>query len=333
MRPFARVCYLIALVLAPLSGNAAPLRGWDVQSVLAASDGRVYAGDAQGILISDDKGATWKRASKGLHAGYGVTLAEASDGTVFAGGIVLYRSKGNTVAWTPSSPLPKDLEDTAMYISHIVWQGKDMYFTNDYGVFKSLDQGATWKNTWSTRELAEEQPTALVAARDGDMYAATYSGIYRSRDGGAKWTRTSKTFAEPVVQLRMVDKSLIAVALLNGLFKSADQGATWTAINRGLPPTGNRGKNPHTVFVASDGALYTGSGARIFKSLDKGGSWLEASKGVDMDERNYIGTDHMIMSFTEDRDGALYAGTKNGIFKSLDKGANWTRVLRLREPR
>ncbi len=89
--------------------------------------------------------------------------------------------------------------------------------------------------------------------------------------------------------------------------------------------------NPHTRFTAPMGlsiqaltvlgsqTVFAGSfGSGIFRSDDRGQSWVTANEGL---------TDPFVLSLVTAPDGTMYAGTfKTGVFRSQDKGKSWQAI-------
>ncbi len=70
------------------------------------------------------------------------------------------------------------------------------------------------------------------------------------------------------------------------------------------------------LVAVSGGAVYAGSfGMGIFRSTDRGGSWVTSNEGL---------TDPFVLCLTSGKDGAIYAGTfRGGVFRSRDAGKSW----------
>ena len=64
------------------------------------------------------------------------------------------------------------------------------------------------------------------------------------------------------------------------------------------------------------GVIYAGSfGMGIFRSSDRGGTWMSANEGL---------TDPFVLCLTTGKDGAIFAGTfRGGVFRSRDAGKTW----------
>ena len=129
--------------------------------------------------------------------------AIASDGTVYAGaGNTLYKSQDNGQTWTPlltfdaSSSTPAGIN--CVYVSslgYIFVVPDTSAATNLLGLWRSTDDGATWK-----RVMAEPiyctTLSPLAEDSNGNLFFGVYTvgsyaanaSICRSTDGGAHWT-------------------------------------------------------------------------------------------------------------------------------------------------
>ncbi len=70
------------------------------------------------------------------------------------------------------------------------------------------------------------------------------------------------------------------------------------------------------LVMDGHGVIYAGSfGHGIFRSVDRGVTWVRAGSGV---------TDPFILSLASAKDGTVYAGTfRGGVFRSRDDGNSW----------
>jgi photosystem II stability/assembly factor-like uncharacterized protein len=72
------------------------------------------------------------------------------------------------------------------------------------------------------------------------------------------------------------------------------------------------------TLVGSD-VLYAGSfGLGLFRSDDRGATWIKSGEGV---------SDPFILSLATAKDGTVYAGTfRGGVFRTVDQGKSWQSV-------
>jgi hypothetical protein len=173
---------------------------------------------------------------------------------------------------------------------------------------------------------------------------------FRTTDGGRTWIGMSnglRTNGVLTFAIHPGDTATVyAGTQSDGVFKSADGGATWAATSADLPPL-----PVNALGIAADGALYVANDASVYRSTDRGASWIDlqvwtAVSAVIVDPASgtvYIGlnTGYPGVFVSTDggqtwndtglRDGVyslavsqsvVYAGTANGVFKNIG-GSGW----------
>jgi len=164
------------------------------------------------------------------------------------------------------------------------------------GLWKSVDNGATWAQLASTNNSNFYFVQKIVVyPGTGDVYAATRTGLWRSQNGGATWglvlglATSPATATNSVADLEIgADNTLFAslgIFSTDGIYRSATGNpGSWTRLNTpatsGLPTTGFQ--RIELACAPSDAnrlyALFQ-SGAtgrpllNMFRSLDKGDTW------------------------------------------------------------
>jgi len=134
--------------------------------------------------------------------------------------------------------------------------GKYSVPSDERGVFKSVDGGATWKKvlfrdarTGAVDIAIDRNDPQILYASLWEAYRKEYqmssggpgSGIFKSTDGGDTWTEITRA---PGMPSGLIGKVGLAVSSANskrvyalvenengGLFRSDDAGATWTLVN------------------------------------------------------------------------------------------------------
>ena len=130
-----------------------------------------------------------------------------------------------------------------------------------------------------------------------------------------------------------------AIGYGDGVYKSTDAGRTWKKM--GLPNSEHIAKiiidprNSNTVFVASQGPLFSAGGERgVFKTTDGGATWkalLTVSENtgatdLDFDPRN---PDVMYAATYQRRRNTsviIAGGPESAIYKTTDAGAHWNKL-------
>ena len=269
-----------------------------------AKHGTILLGTiGQGVVTSDDAGATWNRVSilQGFHHGATVR-ALVSD----------YRRPQVILAGT------------------------------DRGVYRSTDGGSCWTRTENSLRDAlvwvfafDPQDPDTVFAGTG---TTTPAGLYRSHDTGDTWQSLDVPVAAECKFVGVprftgiavdpeVSQRLWATIEVDGVRHSLDGGRTWTR------PAGEpRNPDGHDVLVAA-GTTYVLVNDEIWTSFDRGSSW----QPVNVLARFGWKYPHRIFS-TPLRPETVYVvmgdstpGTQGAILRSTDAGRDWD-VLNLPVP-
>jgi len=184
--------------------------------------------------------------------------------------------------------------------------------TTGGGIWKTVDDGITWKNcsdgflntgTVGALAVAESNPNIIVAgmgehAARGVM-TSMGDGIYKSTDGGKHWKHMGLDYSRHISDVI-------------------------------IHPS-----NPDIIFVAVQGAQYGPSEDRgIYKSIDGGEHWEKV-----LYKGNTVGASSLSMDMKNPQ--ILYAslwqhrrfpwkmesgGERSGLYKSEDGGENWTKM-------
>ena len=107
------------------------------------------------------------------------------------------------------------------------------YIGTEMGVFRSDDQGRTWKLRVEGLPYVSVNALSLVQDR---LFAATRQGLYYTDDRGDHWIKASGIFPIEIAAVSGGPESGEVVAadpLVGYLFTSQDLGTTWTALNVG----------------------------------------------------------------------------------------------------
>lgn len=87
--------------------------------------------------------------------------------------------------------------------------------------------------------------------------------------------------------------------------------------------------NPNLVYIAAGKNVSAGRGA-IFKSTDRGASWVQSDMKVPMggdEEKRWAGNRLAVNPFNSN--GLLFGSRQNGLWRSIDGGMTWTQVTAL----
>lgn len=177
------------------------------------------------------------------------------------------------------------------------------------GIFKSDDQGRTWRNTFEDA-LSLSIGDLAVAPSDENII---YAGTGEANAGGQSLTYDGI-----------------------GIYKSTDAGETWSYAN--LEGVGSIGRvqvdpeNADRVYVAGMGRLFGNNSQRgVFRTIDGGLNWenvlsvSDSTGAIDL-AIHPQNSDIIFASMwerTRDVDGRQYGGATSGIYRSNDGGDTW----------
>ena len=229
------------------------------------------------------------------------------------------------------------------------------------GVFKTTDDGITWKNisdgffkTGSVGAIAvaESDPNIVVvgmgehAARG--VMTSMGDGVYKSMDAGKTWSRLGldKTRHISDVVIHPTNPNIIYVTAQGaqyapskerGIYKTTDGGKTWKNI---LSVNNTTGASSLSMDMTNPRILYAsmwqhqrypwvmesgGENSGLFKSIDAGTTWTKMKFGLPKD----FGKSGISVSRANpDRVFAVIeaAGKKGGVYRSDNAGKTWKQV-------
>ncbi len=110
-------------------------------------------------------------------------------------------------------------------------------------VFKSTDQGDTWKkiSTWNDKNI---RSMAIAPSNNKVIFAATYQILYQTTDGGLNWTDITGSLPVDKASITYVavkndDPNTFWVTMSGfnvfGVFETTNGGKSWENVSTGLP--------------------------------------------------------------------------------------------------
>jgi photosystem II stability/assembly factor-like uncharacterized protein len=228
----------------------------------------VYAGTAEGLLHSSDRGRTWGRVETGAPGGI-FTLAFIGEGQarLFAGaGAGLVTGAAGVPRWsTLDLPAVTALAEDPSNPSVLYAGGQGR-------ILRSVDSGARWSEV--SGEIASFALDLAVDPNDpSTVYAGTAgSGVFKSRNQGKTWSPAGPELQNTAVRCLALDPrrpGTLYAGTDGGVFRSANAGGNWKLVGAGLP-------RAVTYALAADGSkdrIYAGTAAGLFVSETGGRSW------------------------------------------------------------
>lgn len=261
-------------------------RGLTSQRVLAVHlpDGRgdwVLAGTDAGVFLSRNGGRSWAAASGNIaernvrafasDPALRRVLYAASDAGVF-------RSADGGRTWKPASQGLGHLDVRGIVLDPS--RPETLWAATFGGVFMSEDGGRTW--TAASHGLTDLR--VRTAAPDPDrrhvLYAGTArGGLFVSEDGGRRWRTTAGALGPGTGILAVVagEAGQRFAGTVAGLARSVDWGRHWDFLDHEQT---NVTISALAAGRGRHGALFVGTGGRLYTSGDGGATWAEIAPGT-----------------------------------------------------
>ncbi len=316
--------------------------GGDLGPVAVAPGGLVYAASGASLFASADGARSWSLRHRFSTPVEALALAPADAGVVYAGADGgVRRSDDGGLIWEvgPAEGAP----GTAVTIAvdpgdpDVVWAG------TDGGLWLSCDGGGTWEHRAFSRRVVlvtvhPKRAGVLFASLEDDTGSEERGGLFASTDGGTTWVRSATGLEDapsdaPVVpavpiRLEFVPQRPGTVWALTdrGLFLSEDDAVSWRPVPA-IPVFTSIAVDP------ADGALLAARTLHgVWRTIDLGGTWEEASAGLECELCSERGADCSTHYWPIARNTLASLGPKElllgverrGIWVSRDAGSSWT---------
>lgn len=311
-------------------------------AIAPSSPSTLYAGtEREGLFRSANGGATWRRIGRALPDSSIAALAVHPDDpdTLYAGlpdlegrpGAAggLFKSVDAGRTWSPADG---GLPDEGVLALAIDPDRPSRIFAglSASGVFRSGSAGRRWTPVSAGISGLAVVRLEASPSRPGTVYAGpTDRGLFKTRDGGRSWNLVNRRLRGAVeVGLALDPASPDTVYAGAGgiLERSDDGGGSWRRIDAGLRQAiflGPIASGPRPAAI-----LYAGTVEGVFRSADRGESWLAPAAGF-----GCLVTVEITVSPAAPAE--VYAsalsltggcGEVGGAFKSADGGVAWTRI-------
>ncbi|MDX2035304.1 MAG: Ig-like domain-containing protein [Isosphaeraceae bacterium] len=243
--------------------------------------------------------------------------------TVFSGqGILRSTDAGNT--WTlvgqsvftrrSISKIVIDPTNANIVYAAVGQPGQDGLLGNQ-GIWKSIDGGASWRNTTVSISSVEAYTDLVIdptnpqvlymAIGQNNLDPLTFAGsgtrnngIYKTTNGGQTWSRAGNfpggvSNARTKIAISRSNPRILVASVvdpqnfdLEAMYKTTDGGATWTALQNVPNYLGGQGpydtalaidpNNPNRIYAGGQGT-YSAGDFSVIVSVDGGLSWSEIS--------------------------------------------------------
>jgi len=196
-------------------GKPATQLAFQINDVAFGSEGW-FAATTNGVLISRDKGTTWKSAAKDELAKQPVQSLEAS-----ASGSQIWAISQRNLLYSADSGKTWEAKElsfaTAGNLRLRRIDDNNLFVTSNAGLYASKDAGRTWNRA----DIRDLQFQDVAGSGSALVVSLQRHGLLASLDSGKSYQRVSGAFAEgyvPVVSVRH-DGSVVAASATEGLLQ------------------------------------------------------------------------------------------------------------------
>jgi photosystem II stability/assembly factor-like uncharacterized protein len=209
----------------------------------------VAVGDRGHVLLSDDRGRTWRQAesvpTRALLTG--VCFSNFLEGVAVGHDEVILTTRDAGQTWALAHFAPESRQP----LLDVACAGGRVIAVGAYGVyFSSRDGGASWGERkfapLAGKAAAGRGPASddvgrdfhlnkIAAASATRLYIAAEGGhLYRTDDGGATWHELPSPYDGSFFGVKPLGGDVVlAYGLRGNLFRSEDAGATWRKVETG----------------------------------------------------------------------------------------------------
>ena len=241
----------------------------------AASVGtRVVAvGDRGWIALSDDRGASWKRAkSPAAPLLTAVDFIDDKRGWAVGHDAMILATADGGETWTKQFSGP--LDQGPLLDVHFV-DAKRGFAVGAYGTFYETSDGGA---KWAARKVVvdDKHLNAIVDAGKGNLIVLGEAGtILRSGDAGATWQPVASPYKGSFFGGTTTrDGAVLAFGLRGRIYRSTDGGKTWTQVANASEAS------LMSASVLADGAIaLTGAAGTLLVSRDNGETFTPLASG------------------------------------------------------
>lgn len=156
------------------------------------------------------------------------------------------------------------------------------------GIFRSVDDGATWENVVYIRDSTVNK---IICRGAEEVFAIVGNKVYYSANSGDTWVQNKVPTTYPLTDIELLGTQKIVVSTADvvttspgnsdyygdGVFVSEDNGITWTNRSAGLQhfkAITNLAVGNNNIMVASM-ASYTGFKGGLYFSMNEGLEWIQ----------------------------------------------------------
>lgn len=288
------------------------------------------------LQVTTDYGATWSTFGDLPPLRHeGVSFATGAPTRIVALGQqgALY-SSNDAHSWTEATRSPVASNPT-QFATTVAANSRIYTYTSEGGGGLFATSGdAEWQrlNLAAAQVLnpGAEFGQASIAVKPGKPSSIFFGvfdrGVFRSNDGGNSWIAPNTDlggFSPQVFAFDPQDPNTMFVSVYKvsttpaaGIYRSSDGGATWQPHSTNLPTTlvgldlQVDPSDPARMFLAADQGFAAGTPGGLYRSLDRGLSWVQS----------FTGQDVRSVAIDPSNGSRVYVAAETGLYVSDDGG-------------
>ena len=263
---------------ADLLPDSGPLSAITMQRLLivdAATPGNriVAVADRGYIVLSEDRGATWKRAkSPAAPLLTAVRFVDEKRGWAVGHDSIILATSDGGENWVKQFSAPA--EQRPLLGVHFN-DAKRGYAVGAYGAFYETSDGGA---KWEARKVVgdDKHLNAIVDAGKGALMIFGEAGtILRSTDAGATWQPVAAPYKGSFFGgVAAKDGSVVAFGLRGRIYRSTDAGKTWTQV-----PNASEFSLMNGTLLPDGALLLSGAAGTLLVSRDNGQTFAAIPSG------------------------------------------------------
>ena len=331
---------------------------YDVNDIVAKSNGTIIVGYNVGFMGSTDDGKTWAHLfTKGLTDSTSRSLYLGTDGSVYAcaeykyvgridsGGGGLFVSKNDGRVWNRVEVKDTSLHER-MNVTIKGWKDQTPVYAiradneanlyacaeHEGALFKSTNKGQSWKKLGYKKENSiHNEIRSMEFGPDKEIYLASdYNGFYESTDGGASFFQVMNGLGSRQIERLLTFQNIgLLAATGNGVYFLQNHGNTWYPVAFPHHSVKAMAQFGDYFFVSINGFEDSANGLYRAKMADFLATLPQ--KPIEPDVWTEVGnpSGNEIKKFSIDRQGHLFALAGffwgDTLFCSRDHGKSWNR--------
>ncbi|GEM_PF-959347 len=327
-----------------LGPGGVAVNGWGVRTLLASGKDTIFAGAWGGVYRTTDAGTSWELLHDGMisDTSTGNFTNPLPFGYYISSGVV--DKDGNFIVGTDSGGVFRSMDRgktwlstdlTVPFITSVIFDSLgNLWAASLYnGVFRSADNGSSWITTDYTGTLLKGRKFYTLAAftakvpqfgidsthmiTEHMVFGGCDWGVYRYFVDGGFWSPTG-TINITVSAITHLSTDVIASTLGGDIYIYPGGWTEWKY-------QGSIGVRVASIVSNNEGMLFAVGPNGVFRSIDKGASWIQKNFGI---------LDTNLVSATVDKAGNIFVGSyqSGDIYRSSDQGNSWIRFATLAYP-